>query len=108
MDLENYRWFARETKIEHLLGNSQLEERTVVTIGVKDIESQFQVTHPITHFIRQKYQYKGKSLSSQMNPDREIVKFLNIINDNIIYGQYEYQFHTMSVIQSVILFFDAL
>jgi len=91
MDLENYRWFARETKIEHLLGNSQLEERTVVTIGVKDIESEFQVPHPITHFIRQKYQYKGKSLSSQMNPAREIVKFLNFINEQIIIGRSEFQ-----------------
>lgn len=91
MGLENYKWFVTETKIEHLLSNSQLEEKTVVTIGVKDINNDFQVPHPITHFIRQKYQYTGKSLSSQMNPARELVKFLNFINEQIILGKPEFQ-----------------
>ena len=91
MGLENYRWFATETKIEHLLGNSQLEGKIVVTIGVEDIDTGFKVPHPITHFIRQKYQYAGKSLSSQMNPAREIVKFLNFINEQIILEKPEFQ-----------------
>lgn len=91
MGLENYRWFATETRIEHLSGNNQLEDKTVVTIGIKDLDSGFAVPHPITHFIRQKYQYKGKSLSSQLNPAREIVKFLNFVNDQITSGKPEFQ-----------------
>jgi integrase len=91
MGLEKYKWFATETKIEHLLGNNQLEEKTVVTIGIQEIDTGFQVPHPITHFIRQRYQYAGKSLSSQMNPAREIVKFLNFINEQIILGKPEFQ-----------------
>ncbi|RFB15072.1 hypothetical protein DZB84_14290 [Bacillus sp. HNG] len=91
MRLENYRWFATETKIEHLLNNNQLEEKTVVTIGVKDKNTGLPVPHPITHFIRQKYQYQGKSLSTQMNPAREIVKFLNFLNEQIILGIPEFQ-----------------
>lgn len=91
MGLEKYRWLAREIKIEHLRGDNRLEEKTVVTIGVEDIDNGFLVPHPITHFIRQKYQYTGKSLSSQMNPAREIVKFLNFINKQIILGKPEFQ-----------------
>lgn len=91
MGLENFKWFATETKIEHLLGNGHLEEKTVVTIGIKDINNDFQVPHPITHFIRQKYQFTGKSLSSQMNPAREIVKFLNFLNKQITLGKPEFQ-----------------
>lgn len=91
MGLENFRWFATETKIKHLLGNNQLEERTVVTIGVKDKKTGIFVPHPITHFVSQKYQYQGKSLSSQMNPAREIVKFLNFINEQVILGKHEFQ-----------------
>lgn len=89
--LKNFKWFAKETKIEHLLGNGQLEEKTVVTIGIKDIKTNFHIPHPITHFIRQKYQFTGKSLSSQMNPAREIVKFLNFINYQINLGNHEFQ-----------------
>ncbi|MFS1517385.1 hypothetical protein V1503_13115 [Bacillus sp. SCS-151] len=91
MGIENYKWFATETKIEHLLGNNQLEEKTVVTIGIKDKNTNFQVPHPISHFVRQKYQYKGKSLSSQINPAREIVKFLNFINEQISLRNPEFQ-----------------
>ena len=91
MSLENYTWCARETKIEHLLGNNSLEEKTVVTIGVKNKETGLLVPHPITHFIRQKYQYTGKSLSAQMNPAREITKFLNFINEQIILEKPEFQ-----------------
>src|SRR5690625_4766096 len=91
MGLENYKWFATETKIEHLLGNNQLEEKTVVTIGIRNLNNDLQVPHPITHFIRQNYQFPGKSLSSQMNPAREIVKFLNFINEQITLGKPEFQ-----------------
>ncbi|USK80104.1 site-specific integrase [Peribacillus frigoritolerans] len=91
MRLQNYRWFARETKIEHFLGNNRLEEKTVVTIGIKDKDTGVSVPHPITHFIRQKYQHTGKSLSSQMNPAREIVKFLNFINEQLILGKPEFE-----------------
>lgn len=91
MKLEKYKWFVTETKIEHLLGNNQLEDKTVVTIGVENINTGLQVPHPITHFIRQTYQYKGKALSSQMNPAREIVKFLNFIFEQITLGKPEFQ-----------------
>ncbi|KAB0443973.1 site-specific integrase [Lysinibacillus fusiformis] len=84
MGLDRYRWITKQTKIEHLLGNNQLESRIVITIAVKDKETGLVVPHPITHFIREKYEFKGKSLSSQLNPARQIVKFLNFINEQII------------------------
>lgn len=84
MGLDNYRWITQQTNIEHLLSNNQLEPRTVVTIAVEDIKTGLVVPHPITHFIKEKYEFKGKSLSSQLNPARQIVKFFNFINEQII------------------------
>lgn len=91
MSLEKYRFVAKEVLIEDLLGNNKLEEKRVVVIGVEDKVTGIIVPHPITHFIRQKYQFKGKSLSGQMNPAREIVKFLNFIYEQIILGKPEFQ-----------------
>lgn len=75
--LKEFKWVVKETKIEHLLNNGKLVEKNVVTIGIKNDINNLIIPHPITHFIRQKYQFKGKSISSQLNPAREIVKFLN-------------------------------
>ena len=91
MNLEKYRFVAREVLIEDLLGNNTLEEKRVIVIGVEDKETGIIIPHPITHFIRQKYQFKGKSLSAQMNPAREIVKFLNFIYEQISLGKPEFQ-----------------
>ncbi|MEK4080546.1 site-specific integrase [Solibacillus sp. FSL K6-1126] len=91
MSLEKYRFVAKEVLIEDLLGNNKLEEKRVVVIGVEDKVTGIIVPHPITHFIRQKYQFKGKSLSGQMNPAREIVKFLNFIYEQIILGKPEFE-----------------
>lgn len=91
MGLEKYKWVVRETEIEHLLGNNQLEPRIVITIGVENKETGIVVPHPITHFIKEQYEFKGKSLSSQLNPAREIVKFLNFINEQIVLENPEFQ-----------------
>ena len=84
MGLDRYKWITKQTKIEHLLSNNQLEPRTVVTIALEDKETGLVVPHPITHFIKEKYEFKGKSLSSQLNPARQIVRFFNFINQQII------------------------
>ncbi|RDW16118.1 hypothetical protein CWR48_18200 [Oceanobacillus arenosus] len=91
MQTENYKWIVREDNIEHLLSNNQLEHRTVVTICVKDLKTNLIVPHPITHFIKAKYEFKGKSLSSQLNPARELVKFLNFINEQLTAENPEFQ-----------------
>jgi len=91
MGLERYRFVAKEVLIEDLLGNNTLEEKRVIVIGVEDRVTGIIVPHPITHFIREKYDIKGKSLSAQMNPAREIVKFLNFIYEQIILGKPEFQ-----------------
>lgn len=91
MNLERYEWITKQTTVEHLLGNNTIEPRKVVTIGVKDKETGLVVPHPITHFIKQKYEFKGKSLSSQLNPARLVVQFLNFINEQITLGNQEFQ-----------------
>lgn len=91
MGLERYTFVAREILIEDLLGNNRLEEKRVIVIGVEDSDTGIIVPHPITHFIRQKYEFQGKSLSAQMNPAREIVKFMNFIYEQIILGKPEFK-----------------
>lgn len=91
MELEKYKWVVRENKIEHLLGNNQLEQRTVITIGVQNKKNGIIVPHPITHFIKENYEFKGKSISAQINPARKIVGLLNFINEQIIIGKPDYQ-----------------
>ncbi|MCZ0871246.1 site-specific integrase [Peribacillus sp. AS_2] len=83
MGLGRYKFVVRETLIEDLLGNNRLENKRVINIGVQDIVTGIIVPHPITHFIRSTYEYKGVSLSAQINPAREIVKFFNFIYEQI-------------------------
>lgn len=91
MELRKYKFVVRETFIEDLLGNNNLESKRVIDIGIKDTDTDIVVPHPITHFIRAKYEFAGKSLSAQKNPAREVVKFLNFIIEQISEGKTEFQ-----------------
>ncbi|MFD1036925.1 site-specific integrase [Virgibacillus byunsanensis] len=87
--LTHFRFVVRETEIEELKGN-QLVKRRVVNIGIMDKRDGYIAPHPLTDFIRAKYEFKGIGISSQINAAREIVKFLNFIYEEIENGDNQF------------------
>ncbi|MGG0569088.1 site-specific integrase [Priestia megaterium] len=91
MKLSKYKFVVRETLIEHLKGNNRLEDRRVVIIGIEDKEKGIVYPHPITNFIKAKYEYKGRSLNTQKSTARTIAMFLNFIYEQIELGNEEFE-----------------
>ncbi|MEK5443614.1 site-specific integrase [Fredinandcohnia sp. FSL W7-1320] len=84
-ELTHFRFVVRESEIEEWKSN-QLVKKRVVNIGIMDKRNGFIAPHPLTDFIRTKYEFKGMGISSQINVAREIVKFLNFIYEEIENG----------------------
>lgn len=78
----DFRYVVRESEIDDVV-NGRLVQKRVVLIGVRNEQSGVIFPHPISDFIRTKYEFKGVGLSSQLNAARAIVGFFNFIQERI-------------------------
>ena len=81
--LQNIRFVVKETEVEDLFGNIEKKTR-VITICLEDKMTKINYPHPITDFIRLKYQYDGKPINTQAVPAQVVCRFLNFIYMKII------------------------
>lgn len=77
-----YKYVVKETETKEVFDNNITTIRTV-NIGIKDLINDIVFPHPITDFIRVKYEYSGKSVNSQIAPARVICRFLNYILERV-------------------------
>lgn len=82
MLLNNFRFIVKELNIKEEF-KDKLEDIRVIFIGVEDNQTKIVIPHPITNFIKVKYEYLGKSLNSQNIPARIVCRFLNFILNRI-------------------------
>ncbi|NOU72551.1 site-specific integrase [Paenibacillus sp. LMG 31458] len=87
--LSSFKFVVRETEIEELI-NNKLKRTRVVNIALKDKVSGMLIPHPLTNFIRVMYEYRGKSLNSQLAPARVVCDFLNFLYKKIDEGDAEF------------------
>ena len=76
MELSNYKFVSREVTVNETI-QGKMRNTKVIMIGVMDEQSGIIYPHPLTHFIKNQYEYYGKSLNSQDAPAKEVCKLLN-------------------------------
>lgn len=84
-----YKFVVKEIEIEDIY-KQQIQKERVVAIGLKNLQTGVILPHPLTNFIRKKYRFVGKSLSTQRNPAFEICKFMNFIYKQIDEGDTDF------------------
>lgn len=81
--MEHYSFVVRETEIEDII-NGEIKRTRTVVLGLLDKKRGIVLPHPLTDFIRLKYEYQSKSLNAQLAAARTISRFLNFIYGEII------------------------
>ncbi|WP_053218850.1 site-specific integrase [Virgibacillus senegalensis] len=77
-----YTYIVKEVELDNII-QGEIERERVVQIAIRNEESGLILPSPLTNFVKTKYRYAGKSLSSQRNPASEVCKFLNYALDKI-------------------------
>ncbi|MGO4271996.1 site-specific integrase, partial [Paenibacillus sp. TAF58] len=87
--LLDYRFTVKETEYKEII-NGDIKKKHSVSIGLLDIKRNLVIPHPLTDFIRLKYEFKSKSISTQLAAARTITRFLNFIYTEIINENEDY------------------
>ncbi|MFP7486468.1 site-specific integrase [Priestia filamentosa] len=82
MSLTDYRFVSREIDVDELFGDKVLKKKAIF-IGILNKKTGIVFPHPVTNFIKSKYEYDGKSLNSQAAPAQLVCRFMNFIYENI-------------------------
>ncbi len=81
--LESYEYVTKIIKIKEVIKKQVIEVDTV-NIGVKNKRTGIVLPHPISDFVRVKYEYAGNTINSMLPAARVICRFLNFINEEIL------------------------
>ncbi|WP_335869201.1 site-specific integrase [Bacillus sp. 2205SS5-2] len=77
-----YKYIVKEIRVRDY-ERGQIRTKKVICIGLIDKESGLYFPHPLTDFIRIKYELVGRSLNSQTLPAYVVCRFLNFVNSQI-------------------------
>lgn len=82
-NLDDYKYVVEETEIKEVIDNT-IHKKRVVSIGLLDKATRVIIPHPLTNFIRLRYEYQGVSINSMKAPAYIICRFLNFIIKRIV------------------------
>lgn len=81
-NLIKFKFVVKENEIEEFIDNKVVKKR-VVNIGLYNKINNVTIPHPITDFIRRRYEYQGVSINTVKAPAHVLCRFLNYIIDRI-------------------------
>jgi integrase len=81
-NLNNFEFVVKENEIEEFIDNKVVNKK-VVNIGLYNKIDKVTIPHPITDFIRRRYEYQGVSINTVKAPAYVLCRFLNYIIDRI-------------------------
>lgn len=89
MELSNYKFISKEVVINEII-RSKMRDTKIIMIGVLDKQSGIVYPHPITHFIKSKYEFDGRSVNSQDSPAQIVCRLLNFCLQKIEEGHKDF------------------
>lgn len=87
--LNNFKFVVKENEIEEVIDKKVVKKR-VVNIGLYNKITKVTVPHPLTDFIRRRYEYQGGSINTEKAPAYFLCRFLNYIIERISEGDKEF------------------
>lgn len=84
-NLINFKFVVKENEIEEFI-DTKVVKKKVVNIGLYNEIKKVTIPHPLTDFIRRRYEYQGNSINTAKAPARVLCRFLNYIIDRISAG----------------------
>ncbi len=88
-NLNNFKFVVKENEIEEFIVNKVVKKR-VVNIGLYNKINKVTIPHPLTDFIRRRYEYQGVSINTVKAPAYVLCRFLNYIIDRISAGDEDF------------------
>lgn len=88
-NLNNFKFVVKENEIEEFIDNKVVKKR-VVNIGLYNKINKVTIPHPLTDFIRRRYEYQGVSINTVKAPAYVLCRFLSYIIDRIGAGDEDF------------------
>ncbi|WP_203249043.1 site-specific integrase [Sporosarcina beigongshangi] len=88
-NLINFKFVVKENEIEEFI-DSKVVKKRVVNIGLYNKIKKVAIPHPLTDFIRRRYEYQGSSINTVKAPAYVLCRFLNYIIDRISAGDEDF------------------